>query len=135
MWRYRPIDREQKRLDDLLKAIATLKGRGLRGTGVVGAYHVKRLAPLISRALPMYKITSDSVPKGTVMVTDEALSVGETAQCIKEAMECPADPSVDLALVYPVLGHPAMWPDVGFVELVSLLRVSFLGRPSSILRF
>ena len=43
MWRYGPIGREQKRLDDLLKAITTLKHHGLRGTGVIGAYHVKRL--------------------------------------------------------------------------------------------
>ena len=81
----------------------------------------------MARALPMYKMTPDSTPKGTMMVVDETLSFGKTTQCIKEAMECPANPSVDLALVYPVPGHPAMRPNVGFVELVSLLRVSFLG--------
>jgi hypothetical protein len=55
-----------------------------------------------------------------VMVADEALSVGEVVQRIKEAMECPANMLVDLASVYPVPGHPTMWPDAGFVELVSL---------------
>ena len=134
-WRYGPIAKEQKRLGDLLKAIAALKGHGLCGTNVVGTYHVRRLVPLMARALLMYKMTPDSTPKGTVMVAGEALSVGETTQRIKEAMECPVDPSVDLALVYPVLGHPMMWPNVGFVELASLLRVSFLSQPSSILRF
>ena len=135
MWRYGPIAKEQKRLNDLLKAIVTLKGHGLRRTGVVGAYHVRRLAPLMAHSLPMWKMTPDSEPEGTVMVTGEALSIGEMAQRIKEAMECPTDPSVDLAPVYPVSGHPTMRPDAGFVELVSLLRVSFLGRPSSILQF
>ena len=91
--------------------------------------------PLMARALPMYKMTSDSTPEETAMVTDMALNIDEMAQRIKDAMECPTDSSVDLVLVYPVLGHPAMRPDVGFVELVSLLRVSFLGRPSSVLRF
>ena len=134
-WRYGPIAKEQKRLDDLLKAITTLKGRRLRRTGVVGAYHVRRLAPLMARALPMYKMTPDSASKGTVMIAGEVPNVGEMAQCIKEAMECPVDPLVDLAPVYPVLRHLTMRPDVGFVELVSLLRVSFLGRPSSVLRF
>ena len=85
-------------------------------------------------ALLMYKMTLDSAPEGTVMVTGEALSISEMTQRIKEAMECPADLSVDLAQVYLVLGHPAMRPDVGFVKLVSLLRVSFFGRPSSVLR-
>ena len=37
LWRYGTIEKEQKRLRDLLKAIATLKGHGLRGTGVIGA--------------------------------------------------------------------------------------------------
>ena len=89
----------------------------------------------MAHALLMYKMTSDSVPKGTVMVVGEALSVGEMAQRIKEAMECPADPSVDLASVYPVPGHAAMRLDASFIKLVCLLRVSFLDRPSSILRF
>ena len=40
MWRYWTIKKEQKRLSDLLKAIATLKGHGLHGTSVVRAYHV-----------------------------------------------------------------------------------------------
>ena len=135
VWRYGPVEKEQKRLSDLLKAIATLKRRGLRGTGIIGAYHVRRLAPLMARALPMYKMTPDSVPEGTMMVTDEALSIDEMAQCLKEEMEFPMDPSVDLAPVYLVPGHPAMRPDVGFIKLVSFLRVSFLGRPSSILKF
>ena len=85
-WRYGPIAKEQKRLGDLLKAIMTLKGHGLHVTGVVGAYHIRRLVPLMARALPMYKMTPDSTPEGMVMVAYEALSVGEMAQCIKEAM-------------------------------------------------
>ena len=99
-WRYEPVTKEQKRLDDLLKAIVTLKGHGLRGTSIIGAYHVRRLAPLMVCALLMYKMMPDSMPEGTVMVTGEALSIGKMAQCLKEAMECPTDPSVDLALVY-----------------------------------
>ena len=75
----------------------------------------------MAHALPMYKMTPDSMPEGTVMVAGEALSVGEIAQRMKEVMECLADLSVDLAAVYPVPGHPAMRPDTSFVELVSLL--------------
>ena len=89
----------------------------------------------MARALSMYKMMLDSMPDGTVMVAGEALNIGEMAQHIKEAMECLVDPSVDLALVYPVPGHPTMRPDVGFVKLVSLLRVSFFGRPSFVLGF
>jgi len=56
--------KEQKRLDDLLKAIMTLKGRGLRGTSIIGAYHIRRLAPLMARALSMYKMRWIPRPKG-----------------------------------------------------------------------
>ena len=127
MWRYGPIGKEQKRLGDLLKAIAILKGHGLCRTSVIKVYHVRRLVPLMACALPMWKMTLDSTLKGTMMVVDEALSIGEMAQRLKEAIEFPTNPSVDLAPVYPVSGHPTMRPDAGFVELVSLLRVSFLG--------
>ena len=79
MWRYGAIVKEQKRLGDLLKAIVTLKGHDPRGTGIVGAYHVRRLAPLMTRTLLMYQMTPDSVPEGTVTVTGEALSISEMA--------------------------------------------------------
>ena len=112
MWRYGPIGKEQKRLGFLLKAIVTLKDRGFRGTGVVGAYHVRKLAPLMARTLPMWKMTPYSTPEGTVMVAGEALNIVEMTQRIKESMEYPVSghptTSVDLALVYPVSGHPTM---------------------------
>ena len=117
MWRYGPIRKEQKMLGDLLKALTILKCHDLRGTGVIGAYHIRRQALLMACALLMYQMTPDSALEGTVTVTGEALNIGEMAQRIKEAMECPAD----LALVYLVLGHPSMRPNMGFVELVSLL--------------
>ena len=121
MWRYGPIEKEQKKVSDLLEVITTLKCHGLHGTGIVGAYHVRRLAPQMARDLLMYKMTPDFVPEGTVMLAGEALSISEMAQHIKEAMECLADPSVDLTPVYPLLGHPMMRLDEGFVKIVSLL--------------
>ena len=57
------------------------------------------------RTFPMYKLTLDSAPEGTLMVAGEALSVGEMAQRIKEAMECLTDPSMDLSLVYSAPGE------------------------------
>ena len=125
LWRYGTIEKEQKRLGDLLKAIATPKGHGLRGTDVIGAYHVRKLVPLMARTLPMWKMTPYSTPEATVMVADEALNVGEMTQYIKESMEYLVSghptTSVDLAPVYPVFGHITMRPDAGFVKLVSLL--------------
>ena len=78
----------------------------------------------MEHALPMYKMMPNLVPEGMVMVIGEALSVGEMAQCIKESMECSTDPSVDLALVYPIPGHPANAAGRGFHQT---------GKPSSTL--
>jgi hypothetical protein len=49
-----PVDKEKKRLAPLLGIIAYLKGHGPCGTGIIGAYHSRRVAPLIARSLPLY---------------------------------------------------------------------------------
>jgi hypothetical protein len=45
---------EQRKLGDLLKAITLLKYHGLHATSVVGAYHARRVAPLMTHVLPLY---------------------------------------------------------------------------------
>jgi hypothetical protein len=117
-------------MEDHLKAIAILRERGLHGAGVIRAYHVRRLMPLMACALSMYQMTPGSSPDGTVMLAGEALSVGEVEQHLKEAMEVPSSPSRALVLVYPVLRHPPMRSDAGFVEFVSPL--SFFGHHPSL---
>jgi len=59
--------------------------------------------------------------EGTVLA-DEALPPSEVAQRIKEVME-PSKDTTGGALdhLYPVLGHPPMWPEPGFFEFVSFL--------------
>jgi hypothetical protein len=49
-WVWGPPAKEHDRLQDHLKAIAILKVRGLHGVGIIGAYHVRRLTPLMARA-------------------------------------------------------------------------------------
>jgi len=46
--------KEKKRMRDLLETVVFLKNHGLHGAGVIGAYHVRRVAPLIARALPLF---------------------------------------------------------------------------------
>ena len=59
--------------------------------------------------------------EGTVLV-DEALPFSEVAQRIKEATELMKDSKGGvLDIVYPVPGHPPIWPKPGFFEFVSLL--------------
>jgi hypothetical protein len=76
-WVWGPPTKEQDRIEDHLKAIAILKECGLCGVSVIGAYHVRRLAPLMARALSMYQMMPGSSPDGTVMLVGDALSVGK----------------------------------------------------------
>lgn len=48
--------KEKKWLTDLKNVIMLLKSRGLCGAGVIGAYHIRRVVPLMTCQLPMYKM-------------------------------------------------------------------------------
>jgi hypothetical protein len=49
VWVWAAPGKEKKKLSDHLKAIALLKDHGLHETGVIEAYHMRRLAPLMAR--------------------------------------------------------------------------------------
>ena len=109
-WGWGVSGKGKKQLNDLLTAIRTLKQRGVKGSGIIGAYHARRVAPLMAHVLPLYQMVPEASFKGTVLV-DEVLPFSKVAQCIKEAMEPTKDSTgVVLDFVYPVPGHPPMRP-------------------------
>ena len=114
-------NKDKKRIKDHLAALQILKERGVKGSRIIGAYHMRRVAPLMARALPLYQMVPEASFEGTVLV-DEALPYSEVAQRIKEAME-PTKDSIGTILdfVYPVPGHPPMRPEPGFIDFVSFL--------------
>jgi hypothetical protein len=65
-----PINKEKRRFQDHLTAIGILKGSGLKGIGVIGAYHVRRVEPLMVCALPLFEIMPSTSLKGTVLAHD-----------------------------------------------------------------
>ena len=73
------------------------------------------------RAFPLNAMAPEASFDGTVL-TKGMLPNSEIAQRIKEAME-PLwdDVGASLHFVYPVSGHPPMWPEPGYVVLVSFL--------------
>ena len=52
-WKWGVPDKDKKRIKDHLVALQILKERGVKGSGVIGAYHTWRVAPLMSRTLPL----------------------------------------------------------------------------------
>ena len=98
----------------------------MKGSGIISAYHTQRVAPLMSRALPLYLMVPKASLDGTALV-DGALAPSKVAQRIKEAME-PLWDGIGAALdfVYPVPGHPLMWPEPGYIDFVSSLSPCLL---------
>ena len=85
-WSWGVQSKDKKHISDLLSALQALKGRGVKGTGIIGAYHARRVAPLMARVLPLHRMMPGISFEGTVLV-DEALPYSEVAQRIKEATE------------------------------------------------
>ena len=73
----------------------------------------------MTRALPLYAMASKALFDRTALA-EGALPNSEIAQHIKEAMELSWDNAgAPLDFVYPVPGHPLMWPEPGHVVFVS----------------
>ena len=103
MWEYGPEKEEREKLSGLLAAIKLLKSRGLTGAGVVGAYHKRRVAPIMVRALALDVMRPD-VPTDAVARTVLAASEIRDAEItlrLREAFDKPYP-------VFPIPGHPAM---------------------------
>ena len=61
-WRWGVPDKDKKRINDHLATLQILKDRGMKGSGIIGAYHTRRVAPLMSHALPLYLMAPGSSP-------------------------------------------------------------------------
>ena len=90
------------------------KGEWPEGVGIIRAYHTRRAALLMTRALPLYAMAPEASFDGT------ALPNSEIAQCIKEVMEPSRDDAgAPLDFVFPVPRHPLMQPKPGHIIFVS----------------
>ena len=89
------------------------------GSGIIGAYHVRRVAPLMRCVLPLY-VMALRVSFDETTFVEETLSSSDVTLRIKEAMEPSRDSAgAPLDFVYLVTGHPPMRPELGYIVLVS----------------
>ena len=111
--------KDKKKIWDHITAIHILKENGLKGSGIIGAYHARRVALLMTHVLPLYAMASEASFDGTALI-EGALPNSEIAQRIKEAMEPTRDDAgAPLNFVFSVLGHPLMWPYPGHIIFIS----------------
>ena len=81
---------------------------------MVGAYHKRRVAPIISQTLALDEIKPDASPDE---ITEMVLATGEIddaeiSQWHRETFEKPFP-------MFPIPGHPVMRPKMGFILFVS----------------
>ena len=60
-------NKDKKKIQDHLTAIRILKERGVKGSGIIGAYHMRRVAPLMKRTLPLHMIAPRVSLEGTTL--------------------------------------------------------------------
>ena len=61
------LKKDKKMIQDHLAAIRILKERGVKGSGIIGAYHTRRVAPLMMRALPLHMMALGASCDGTTL--------------------------------------------------------------------
>jgi hypothetical protein len=111
--------KDMKKIKDHLEAIKILREHCLNGPSVIRAYHLRRVAPLMARALPLHRMLP-MMPLGGMVLAEGPLVFSEIAQHIKDMMGSQKD-SVGSTLEYmfPVPGCPPMRLEPDFIMFVS----------------
>ena len=77
-WKWGVPNKDKKRIKDHLAALQILKDKGVKGSGIIGAYHMRRVAPLMSHALPLHLMAPGASLEWTTLA-DGALPPTEVA--------------------------------------------------------
>jgi hypothetical protein len=118
-WRRGVLKKDAKRITNHLAAIKILREADVNGSGVIGAYHARRVAPLMAFMLPMHRMVPVAQLEGMVLA-EGPLTDSEIAQHLKEAMDAPKDSlGAIINFVYPVPRHSPMRPKPSFIRFVS----------------
>ncbi|XP_039835115.1 uncharacterized protein LOC120696004 [Panicum virgatum] len=107
-WSWGASDKEKKRFACYFRALQQLREAGLNRCSVVSAYHKRRIAPLMARTLPLYRMVEGTDLSGTVM-SSEGIDKAEVLRPLKETFDPP--------VAYPDPQPPTMLPDEGALAL------------------
>ena len=69
----------KKKMHDILDAVVLLRSHSLRGASIIGAYHARRVAPLMVRALPLFGMVPIVELGGMVLASGPLLRNSEIA--------------------------------------------------------
>jgi hypothetical protein len=111
--------KDWKWIADHLVTIKILREDSVKGSGIIRAYHMRRVVPLMARPLLMYQMVPVAPLEGTVLV-EGPLANSKIAQRLKEVMDSPKDSSgAIIKFVYPVPRHLPMRPEPSFIGFIS----------------
>jgi len=100
--------KDKKNVRDHITAIHILRENGLKGSSVIGAYHARRVMPLMTRMLPLYAMAPEaSFFDGT------ALAEGMLPNSVSD------DTGAALDFIYPMPRHPPMQLEPGHIVFTS----------------
>ena len=77
-WKWGVSDKDKKKIKDHLTILKILKERGMKGSGIIGAYDTRRVVPLMACALPLHLMAPRASLIGTALA-EEALLPSEVA--------------------------------------------------------
>jgi hypothetical protein len=60
--------KHKNKIQDHIATILILRERGLQGSGIIRAYHQRRVVPLMARVLPLHQMAPDALLEGTMFV-------------------------------------------------------------------
>ena len=66
-WKWGVPDKDKKKIKDHFATLQILKERGMKGSGIISPYHMRRVAPLMSRVLPLYLMAPRASLEGTML--------------------------------------------------------------------
>ena len=69
-WKWGVPDKDKKKIKDHLAALQILKERGMKGSGIISAYHMRRVAPLMAHVLPLHLMAPGASLEGMVLVKE-----------------------------------------------------------------
>ncbi|KAG2612080.1 hypothetical protein PVAP13_4KG244210 [Panicum virgatum] len=105
-WKFGPKAKDKNRLGSMLAAVLRLRAAGLTGSGVVGAYHTRRVVPVMARPFALFEMVPCIELVGCVVLR-EPIRNSEVCQRLREALEAP--------LPYPDPRQPAKLPEPGAI--------------------
>lgn len=99
---------DREKIADHLAAISVLRGSGLKGAGVIGAYHASGVAPLMRCALLLFVMTPDTPRAGSGLAA-EPPPTDEVARHIKSGTPPPPSSPCPTTLRCDRTSDPFNW--------------------------